>query len=117
MSSDEDLSGRILDTLKKAERERSITRVPTPMTVSLLLYAEPEADRSVWINGSKYIKGDRIDGLYLIENINTEGVVLSHNRWVEHDGNSEHDPHPRAILDHPGPQGVYSGQVGHLFRS
>jgi hypothetical protein len=78
VNSDEDLSGRILDTLKKAERERSITRVPTPMTVSLLLYAEAEADRSVSINGSKYIKGDCIDGLYLIESINAEGVVLSH---------------------------------------
>ena len=77
MNSDEDLSGRILDTLKKAERERSITRVPTPMTVSLLLYAKAEADCSLWINGSKYIKGDCIDGLYPIESINTEGVVLS----------------------------------------
>jgi hypothetical protein len=78
VNSDEDLSGHILDTLKKAERERSITRVPTPMTVSLLLYAEAEADRSVWISGSKYIKGDCIDGLDLIENINAEGVVLSY---------------------------------------
>jgi hypothetical protein len=51
VNSDEDLSGRILDTLKKAERERSITRVPTPMTVSLLLYSEAEADCSLRIPG------------------------------------------------------------------
>jgi len=46
------------------------------MTVSLLLYAEAEADRSVWINGRKYVKGDRVDGLYLVESITAEGVVL-----------------------------------------
>jgi len=48
------------------------------MTVSLLLYAEAEADRSVWINGRKYVKGNYVDGLYLIESINADGVVLSY---------------------------------------
>jgi hypothetical protein len=48
------------------------------MTVSLLVYAEAEADRSVWINGRKYVKGNYVDGLYLIESITAQGVMLSY---------------------------------------
>jgi general secretion pathway protein B len=49
------------------------------MTLSLLVYDEDHADRMVFINGRKYIEGDLIEGVYLVESISLEGAILSHN--------------------------------------
>lgn len=46
------------------------------MNISILQYAENPTDRLVFINGRKYIEGDYIDRLYLIESITRDGAVL-----------------------------------------
>jgi hypothetical protein len=46
------------------------------MVMTILLYDENEAGRKVYINGRGYVKGDLVDGLYLVENITPEGAVL-----------------------------------------
>jgi general secretion pathway protein B len=48
------------------------------MTLDVFVYTDVEADRMVVINGRRYIKGQHVDGHYLIENITPEGVVLSY---------------------------------------
>ena len=48
------------------------------MTLSVLMYADSEAERFVFINGRKYLKGDYVDDRYLIENITAEGAVLTY---------------------------------------
>ena len=48
------------------------------MTISILMYAEAEAERRVYINGRKYVEGDYVDDLYLVEKITLEGVVLNY---------------------------------------
>jgi general secretion pathway protein B len=58
----------------------SLHQASSAMSVSLLMYAEAEAERIVFINGRKYVKGDLVDGLYLVDSITPEGVVLTHQR-------------------------------------
>jgi general secretion pathway protein B len=48
------------------------------MTLDVFVYTDVEADRMVVINGRRYIKGQYVDGLYLIDNITPEGVALSY---------------------------------------
>jgi general secretion pathway protein B len=50
----------------------------TKMKLTLLVYAENEPERVVYINGRKYAKGDLVDGLYLVESITPDGVLLSY---------------------------------------
>jgi hypothetical protein len=47
------------------------------MTLDVFVYADAEADRMVIINGTRYVKGQRVDGLYLVEDITSEGAILS----------------------------------------
>jgi hypothetical protein len=48
------------------------------MNITILMFAEDPADRLVFINGRKYVEGDYVDGLYLIESITQDGVILSY---------------------------------------
>lgn len=48
------------------------------MTLDVFVYTAVEADRLVVINGRRYTKGQHVDGLYLVENITPEGVVLTY---------------------------------------
>ena len=47
------------------------------MTLNVFVYAAAEADRMVVINGQRYVKGQQVDGHYLVEDITPEGVLLS----------------------------------------
>ncbi len=59
-------------------KPQSLKEALSSMQVSLLMYADAEEDRVVYINGRKYTKGDYVDDRYLIENITPKGVVLSY---------------------------------------
>jgi type II secretion system (T2SS) protein B len=50
---------------------------PPGLKVEALIYAETPAQRTVFINGRKYVEGDSIDGRLRVEEIQEEGVVLS----------------------------------------
>ena len=49
------------------------------MTLDVFVYTDAEADRMAVINGRRYIKGQLVDGHYLVESISPEGVVLRYN--------------------------------------
>ncbi len=48
------------------------------MTMSIHFFSENKAERLVFINGKKYIEGDYVEGIYLLESITPEGAVLSY---------------------------------------
>ncbi len=48
------------------------------MTLDVFVYTAAKADRMVVINGRRYVQGQYVDGLYLLEDINPEGVILSY---------------------------------------
>jgi general secretion pathway protein B len=77
-----------------ADRARADAVVPSPpslpayapvlrdamakMTLDVFLYTEAKAERMVVINGRKYVEGQHVEELYLLEGITPEGVVLSY---------------------------------------
>jgi hypothetical protein len=48
------------------------------MTLDVFVYTGVKADRMVVINGRRYVEGQYIDELYLLEDITPEGPVLSY---------------------------------------
>jgi type II secretory pathway component PulC len=48
------------------------------MTLEVFVYTDVEGDRMAVINGRRYVKGQLVDGLYLVESINPDGVVLTY---------------------------------------
>jgi len=48
------------------------------MTLDVFVYTNVEADRMVVINGRRYVQGQLVEGLYLLEAIVPDGVVLSY---------------------------------------
>jgi type II secretory pathway component PulC len=48
------------------------------MTLDVFVYTNVEADRMVVINGRRYVQGQLIEGVYLLEAIVPDGVVLSY---------------------------------------
>jgi general secretion pathway protein B len=48
------------------------------MTLDVFVYTAAKADRMVVINGRRYVQGQYVDGLYLLEDISPEGVILSY---------------------------------------
>jgi general secretion pathway protein B len=56
----------------------SLREAMSKMAITILLYSETPAERIVFINGKKYVEGDSVDGLYLLEKITADGAVLSH---------------------------------------
>ncbi|HYK90412.1 MAG TPA: hypothetical protein VE398_16675 [Acidobacteriota bacterium] len=48
------------------------------MTLTLIMCGESGEECFVYINGRKYVKGDYVDGRYLIESITLQGPMLSY---------------------------------------
>jgi hypothetical protein len=63
--------------LRAAQPGVSLEEAVAKMTLNILVYEEAEAERRVFINGKKYIKGDLVEGKYLLERITVEGAMLS----------------------------------------
>jgi hypothetical protein len=61
-----------------AQAGGSLEEAVARMTLNILVYEEAEADRRVFINGKKYMRGDLVEGKYLIERITIEGATLSY---------------------------------------
>jgi general secretion pathway protein B len=59
------------------DRPARLQEAVAKMKLTLLAYSDAEAERVVYINGKKYVKGDAVDGLYVVESITPEGVLLS----------------------------------------
>jgi hypothetical protein len=63
------------------------------MTLHVHVYADDPRDRFVFIDGRRYVEGDRVDGRYRLDAITPEGVVLS--RGDEHARLRSKTPPPR----------------------
>lgn len=48
------------------------------MKITILKYEKSSGSSLVFINGRKYVEGDYVDGIYLIEKITRDSVILSH---------------------------------------
>jgi general secretion pathway protein B len=48
------------------------------MMLDVFVYTNVKADRLVVINGRRYVEGQYVDGLYLLEEITPQGAVLSY---------------------------------------
>jgi general secretion pathway protein B len=59
-------------------KDLSLREAMSRMKITILMYDENKSERMVFINDRKYVEGDYVDGRYLVENITTEGVVLSY---------------------------------------
>ncbi len=62
-----------LDTTSSADVLRQAIE---EMRISIHLYSETPEDRMIFINGRKYLEGDYINDLFLIESITPDGAVL-----------------------------------------
>ncbi len=61
-----------------AEAAAVLEEAVARMNLNILLYEEAEGDRRVFINGKKYMKGDLVEGKYLVESITQDGALLSY---------------------------------------
>jgi len=48
------------------------------LSITVLVHSADSRDRLVYINGSRYAEGDMVEGRYLVEAIQPDGVLLSH---------------------------------------
>lgn len=58
------------------EKIESLKEALKSMTLSILLYDENKADRMVFINGRKYVEGDYVEDMYLLESITLDGAYM-----------------------------------------
>ena len=56
----------------------SLREAMAKMKITILIYDEAKSERMVFINNRKYVEGDYVNGLYLLESITANGVVLSY---------------------------------------
>jgi hypothetical protein len=52
---------------------------PGDLKLEVLVYSEEAAQRAAYINGHRYVEGQRVGGRFLVEQILKDGVVLSAN--------------------------------------
>ena len=49
---------------------------PEPFKLEVLVYSEQAAERAAYINGQRYVEGQRVDGRAVVESITSDSVVL-----------------------------------------
>jgi general secretion pathway protein B len=58
-------------------RRPTLHEASAKMTLDVFVYTDVEADRMAVINGRRYVIGQFVDGLYRVDGITPEGVVLT----------------------------------------
>ena len=48
------------------------------LTISILVHSAEKEDRLVYINGRRYGEGDKVEGLYFVQAIQPDGVLLTY---------------------------------------
>lgn len=56
----------------------SLAEVIPTLTLNAHIYSEVKEERIVYIDGRRYVEGQRVNGLYLLEEITPQGVLLSY---------------------------------------
>ena len=75
---DTGLADSVPFTSDSLSRTSALQEAMEGMEITILMFAEDPADRLVFINGRKYVEGDYVDGLYLIESITQDGAIISY---------------------------------------
>jgi general secretion pathway protein B len=65
-------------TTNSPSQTSALQKAIEEMNITILMFADNPEDRLVFINGRKYVEGDYVDGLYLIESITQDGAILSY---------------------------------------
>jgi hypothetical protein len=52
-------------------------RLPDSLKLEVLIYSDHTAERVAYINGQRYVEGQRIDGRTIVEQIQRDGVLLA----------------------------------------
>lgn len=60
------------------QRTPTLQEALSRLRLDVFVYTEIEADRMVIINGRRYVKGELVEGVYLLDDITPEGAVLRH---------------------------------------
>jgi general secretion pathway protein B len=55
----------------------TLREASSKLSLDVFVYTDVEADRMVIISGKRYIKGQLVEGLFLLEDITPDGAVLS----------------------------------------
>jgi general secretion pathway protein B len=66
------------DSKTSQTQPESLQEALGKMKLSLLYFSDTKAERTVFINGRKYVEGDYVEGIYLLESITLEGAILSY---------------------------------------
>jgi general secretion pathway protein B len=61
------------------KKQASLQEAIAKMTISLLMFADAKEERMVFIDGNKYVEGDYVEGIYLLESITLDGAILSYD--------------------------------------
>lgn len=61
-----------------APSQVSLREASAKLTLDVFVYSEEEKDRMVIISGRRYVKGQLVDELYLLEDITPDGAVLTY---------------------------------------
>ena len=56
----------------------SLAEVIPTLTLNAHIYSEVKEERIVYIDNRRYVEGQRVNGLYLLEAITPQGVLLSY---------------------------------------
>jgi hypothetical protein len=64
-------------TAPTAARPPARAAVEPELTLEVLVFSQDPAERSAWISGQRYVEGQRVQGRFLVERIQEDGVVLT----------------------------------------
>jgi type II secretory pathway component PulC len=56
----------------------SLAEVIPTLTLNAHIYSKVKEERIVYIDNRRYVEGQRVNGLYLLEAITPQGVLLSY---------------------------------------
>jgi general secretion pathway protein B len=68
----------LVESVPAQTRPASLKEAAGRMTLSLLMYSENKSERMIFIDSRKYVEGDYVDGIYLLESITMDGAILSY---------------------------------------
>lgn len=61
---------------RAAARRADAPERPAPLKLEVLIYSDQPESRAAYINGQRYVEGQRVDGRALLEAITSDSVVL-----------------------------------------
>ena len=64
-------------SIRGPSEDKAARAVPEALKLEVLIYSDNAAERAAYINGLRYVEGQRLDGRTVVERIDRDGVVLA----------------------------------------